>query len=395
MARNVDMNKVSKVETPYGNGYYHDGKLYSEDDWHKYLSDGGNIGQQYHSPSGDARIINVGGGSGAGAGAIGKKSFFDGGTPMLKKGGSPQLKPGDTGYVNPNKPKPNYSLLNSMSTNQTVNQAPNEESTEPVDNAAEENQERPIANSNATPNDWQENIGVNSKKYLEQNVYDNKYAAKNGQAYKYSSETLTPEQKRDEFANSDYAKILMGGNTTPPANATALNTSAKANSDSNDVIESPPAGAKIFQPNDKGTQLTGNNGQPQGQPTQKTSAPAKKSAPTTAQPKVSAPGGSGLGTTDAFSISTPSPRYQGIGTQEPGMTVNGFTDPMERWNANVNPNTSADTHVKGYGELNKNNQLYNKWTGDHFVVIDVNGNVIRKSSDNDIKSYPKTQTSNH
>lgn len=36
MNKFIDMNKVERVETPYGNGYYYGGRLYSDKDWDKF-----------------------------------------------------------------------------------------------------------------------------------------------------------------------------------------------------------------------------------------------------------------------------------------------------------------------------------------------------------------------
>lgn len=54
MARNLDHNKVQRIETPYGNGYYYNGRLYSDQDFKKF-AEGGDIDEESESSKKSAK----------------------------------------------------------------------------------------------------------------------------------------------------------------------------------------------------------------------------------------------------------------------------------------------------------------------------------------------------
>ena len=54
MARNLDHNKVQRIETPYGNGYYYNGRLYSDQDF-KNFAEGGDIDEESESSKKSAK----------------------------------------------------------------------------------------------------------------------------------------------------------------------------------------------------------------------------------------------------------------------------------------------------------------------------------------------------
>lgn len=303
----IDMNKVNKVETPYGNGYYYGGRLYSEEDFNKMLQG---------SQSGTAGGGNFRHGGNAG------KNANDGKTNDLSKGAflANQTRPSVSSLQDPNidpsnktdnapestntTPQVTQKMYNDYRTqgrnteaNAILLQHPeykNENPSPPLANMLSSNPKNPNTSDETRADDLPQNL---MGKYGDVVIRNGKMA---------TGVTVTGSQGNYQIHYDPvYEQSLQGSGTNA---ADAKNTSVTQPApeknpnhiygndidENGNIIKKPDAqnaqntsSPEIIQPNPKGTQIQGNGGKPQGQP-QHAQFSQK------AQPKVPPPSGLGM-----------------------------------------------------------------------------------------------------